>query len=347
MKVAICAGGTGGHMFPACALFYAMKEKNHDATLVTDKRGDVFCGGISKKIVLDTVRISMRKLPSVLVHLAKDFAKFWKTWRNDTPDVVVGFGGLFTVIPLLTAKIFGAKVVICEQNTVIGKANRLLEPFADLKLSAFDIGGFWKKVSMPVRKEFLQFSHTYNCGGGIKILIIGGSQGARSFSRIIPEALARLDRDVRKNIEIVQQISFDNISDMQDMYSNLGVKAKLLKFVDNVAELMSDAQLVICRAGASTLSELAEMGRPAVLIPYPEASENHQYKNAVYYAEKDAAWVVEENSCAAEKLSDILDNVVRDRSILRRVAENIRKTKAACASDSLIELIEQTRGSKK
>lgn len=343
MKVAICAGGTGGHMFPACALFFAMKKKNHDVTLVTDKRGDVFCSDVRDKIVLDTVRISMKKLPSVVMHLMKTFSKFWRMWKNETPEIIVGFGGLFTVIPLIVSKIFGAKVVICEQNIIVGKANKLLSYVSDLKLSAFDIDPFWKRVSMPVRKEFSQFSREYTCDEKIKILIIGGSQGAKSFSKIIPEALSKLNDNARQHIEIVQQISSGNISEMQATYDKLNVKANLLKFIDNVAEVMAKSQLVICRAGASTLSELVEMGRPSILIPYPAAAENHQYKNAMYYAKRDAAWVVEEGSTAAEKLSCILDQVIRDKNILKQVAQNIRNTKETCTLNDLVELIEQTR----
>lgn len=343
MKVAICAGGTGGHMFPACALFLAMKEKNHDVTLITDKRGNVFCSDVFPKIVIDTVRFSLKNFLSVIWYCLVNSVRFCEIWCKNPPEVVIGFGGLFTVLPIVIAKILGAKVVICEQNTVVGKANKLLGTISNLKLSAFDIDSNWKKISMPVREEFKNVSHDYRCDGGIKILVIGGSQGAKSFSKIIPEALRKLDKTLREKIEIVQQISYGSISDMRTLYDSIGVKATLLKFVDNVAEVMSEAQLVICRAGASTLSELVEMTRPAVLIPFPEAADNHQYKNAMYYKERRAAWIVEEGEKSSDELSKILKTILNDREVLKQMAANIEKIKENSTINDFVTLIEQIR----
>lgn len=343
MKVAICAGGTGGHMFPACALFLAMKEKNHDVTLITDKRGNVFCSDISPKIVLDTVRFSVKNFLYIIWYCMINSIRFCKIWYGNPPEVVIGFGGLFTFLPLVIAKILGAKIVICEQNIVVGKANKLLGTISNLKLSAFDINSGWKKISMPVRKEFKNVSHDYRCDGIIKILVIGGSQGARSFSKIIPGALRKLDKISREKIEIVQQISYGNISDMRALYDSIGVKATLLKFVDNVAEVMSDIQLVICRAGASTLSELVEMTRPAVLIPFPEAADNHQYMNAMYYKERHAAWVVEEGEKSSDELAKILTTILNDRGVLKQMAVNIKKINENSTINDFVALIEQIR----
>lgn len=343
MKVAICAGGTGGHMFPACALFSAMKEKNHEATLITDKRGNVYCSDLSPKIVLNTVRFSVKNLASVIWHSLGLMMKFCKIWHKGFPDVVIGFGGLFSVIPLFIAKIFGSKIVICEQNTVVGKANKLLSRIADLKLSAFDIDSSWKKISMPVRKEFVDANHEYHCDDTIEILVIGGSQGAKSFSEIIPEALCKLDENARKKIEIIQQISYDDIDSVREVYDSIGVRATLMKFVDNVAEIMSEAQLVICRAGASTLSELVEMSRPAVLIPFPTAADNHQYKNAMYYKERQMAWIVEEDDKSSDKLANILNAVMENRNILIQMVDNLKKAKGNGSLDDFMKLIEEIR----
>lgn len=343
MKICICAGGTGGHMFPACALFLAIKKKEHDVTLITDKRGDTYCSGISPKIVIDTFRFSYKNLLSAVWRCLDTAITFCKTWHNDSPDVVVGFGGLFSVVPLIIAKMFGAKIVICEQNVVVGKANKLLSRIADLKLSAFEIDSSWKKVSMPVRKEFLEANHDYYCDGNIKILVIGGSQGAKSFSQIIPEALRKLDKETREKIEIVQQISYDSISSMQNLYESIGVRATLMKFVTNVAEIMSESQLVICRAGASTLSELEEMSRPAVLIPFPEAADNHQYENAMYYEKRKAAWIIEESKKSAEELAKILSAVVDNRDILKQMSQSMKKNKDNSKLDDFVKLMEEIR----
>jgi len=342
MKISICAGGTGGHMFPASALFWAMQSKGHDVTLITDTRGEQFCQNISRKVILDTVRFSKINLVSNLFCLSKLFLKFIKMWKAESPDIVVGFGGSFTLAPLISAKMFGAKVVICEQNIVVGKANSLLSHVANLKLSAFNIDHTWKQIAMPVRQEFSMFSKEYNCNDKIKILVIGGSQGANSFGQIIPDALLKLDDESRKDIEIIQQVGHGNALEIKQKYDNIGVKSTLLQFVDNVAEVMADCQLVICRSGASTLSELVEMGRPAVLIPYPLATNDHQYRNAMYYGNKNAAWVIKEDENSAARLALVLNDVIRDRIKLKDVAKNIKSTKINCTVDDVIKIIENT-----
>jgi UDP-N-acetylglucosamine--N-acetylmuramyl-(pentapeptide) pyrophosphoryl-undecaprenol N-acetylglucosamine transferase len=342
LRVVICSGGTGGHMFPACALFSALKNK-HDVFLVTDARGVVYCDNLRRSmvVVIETIRRS-----GGICDLGKSIRTFFsllRLWNRNPPDIIIGFGGLFTVVPLLAAAILGSKVVLYEQNSVAGKANKLLSPLARMKLSFFDISGSWQRVLSPVREDFLRLSNVPYCcdpDSSIKIVVIGGSQGARSFSQIIPDAILRLDEAKRQKLEIIQQVKHEEQEQLEKFYTTIGVKFTGKHFLHNIAEIMASVQLVICRSGASTLAELSTLGRPAILIPYPNATDNHQFLNAIDYVNKNAAWLVEEKNDAAEKISSILEKVLGDRELLKSAASNMINKNMANANDLFVEILE-------
>jgi UDP-N-acetylglucosamine--N-acetylmuramyl-(pentapeptide) pyrophosphoryl-undecaprenol N-acetylglucosamine transferase len=261
-------------------------------------------------------------------------------WILEHPDVIIGFGGVFTVIPILVAKFFGSKIVVYEQNSVLGKANKFLEGYTDLKVSTFRLDESWIIVSPIVRDEFVKNSvRKYECDGNIKILVIGGSQGAASFSQILPRALATLTPEERKNIEIIQQAN--DYDELKLIYEGIGVKATLERFLHQVAEIMSTSQLVICRSGASTLSELSATGRPAILIPYPDATDNHQLHNALHYKSKKAAWVLEEKDGIEKELGKILRQILENRELLRKASSHIIDPTIRNAAGCFVELVEQ------
>lgn len=343
MKVVLCAGGTGGHLFPAVALAEALERKNHEVTIITDERGEAYCSHLENKKVYESMRFSLKGSLILGFQLIKTIIASLFFFKKHKPDVIVGFGGILTVVPVIVAKMCGVKVALYEQNTVIGRANRYLLNFSDIRLSAFSIGGNWKVQPSPVRKEFL-IDAPYKCKGKIKILIIGGSQGAKSFSTIIPSAIKGLTPEERAEIEIVQQDSYDDIDELKKKYKSLKVKATIDKFFVNVAELMKNSQLVICRSGSSTLMELSAMGRPAVLIPYPQAMNNHQRLNAKRYVDRNAAWLIEEDCYAAEKLKNILKQVLKEREILQQKAGHMYNESLKKASDNFIRLIEKMEG---
>ena len=326
LKIAICSGGTGGHMFPACALFESLQQRGHQVSMITDTRGDRFCSDISKKIVIKTIRFSLKGLLKIIPQIISVAYKFFKLWKikENRPDIIIGFGGLFTVVPMFVGKALGTKTIVYEQNSVVGKANNLLASIADFKVSTFAIDEEWRQLPSPVRKEFVAAANSnYKCDGRLKIVVIGGSQGAVSFSSIIPRALAMISEDQRQHIDIVQQVSSAKLDDLRIEYHKLGVNARLLDFVHNVAKEMSEAQLIICRSGASTLAELSTLGRPAILIPYPLASDNHQFHNAMCYRHKKAAWIVEEDENIEKELSKIIINLLNHRELLKEAASNM------------------------
>jgi UDP-N-acetylglucosamine--N-acetylmuramyl-(pentapeptide) pyrophosphoryl-undecaprenol N-acetylglucosamine transferase len=329
-------------MFPACALFQALRQRGHDVTIVTDVRGNAFCSDISEKAVFDTIRFSYKNLLGVGFHSLLAALKFFKMWSGKRPDVIIGFGGVFTVVPMLIAKMLGSMIVLYEQNSVLGKANKFLERFSDMKLSSFSLDESWTIVPPIVRDEFIRNpAPKYECDGIIRILVIGGSRGAASFSEIIPRALETLTSPERENIEIVQQSG--ETDDLRKIYENLGVKAELKPFLNHVGEIMLNSQLVICRSGASTLSELSATGRPAVLIPYPSAADNHQFHNAMYYKNKKAAWILEEKDGIADELGKILRQFLNNRELLKEASSRIMNVSIYSATDNFAKLIEQIR----
>lgn len=354
--VVICSGGTGGHIFPGCALYDLLKKEGFEVTLLTDERGSVYCKNIEDHLVVDSVKFSF----SYALSLLKSFFclpfMLLKKWRMRRPDVIVGFGGVMTIIPLLVGKLVGAKVIIYEQNAVVGKANKFLSPFADLKLSFFDLnrdlseflGGDedeesdglppvkvaakaeaqkeagWIVASPPVRSEFFEARKVrYDISDRIKILVIGGSQGAASFSEIIPKALAGLPKEALARIEIIQQVSSEKVDSLYQKYANIGVQADLRPFINNVAHELSAATFVICRSGASTLSELRVVGRPAILIPYSLATDNHQTLNAKIFEHYGAAFVVKENNYVVFNLTKIINRILNNRELLKDASSHI------------------------
>ena len=297
-------------MFPACALLKELQKLGYHTHMITDERGSVFCEDISNKIICDTIRLSRKNFFSTISSAFRVCSKIFREWRKNRPDIVISFGGVFTIIPSLMGKILGSKLVIYEQNAVVGKANRLLFWCANVRLCTLLEDKRWTVVTPPVRREFLEQNRDFTCAGKIKITVIGGSQGAESFSRIVPDSLSMLDVKCQKNIEIVQQVSAASLSELQKRYDEIGIKAKLVTFIDNIAEEMSSSQLIICRAGASTLAELAAIGCPAILIPYPKASDNHQFFNALRFQQEHEAWAVVEDHNAAERVQNVISDAV-------------------------------------
>lgn len=355
LKISICSGGTGGHMFPACALFDSLSEKGHSVTMVTDVRGDRFCGNIgsSHKIVLRTIRFSLGFSIKKLFKLIRDTfsisSQLHALWKSAPPDVIVGFGSSFTIIPILIGKLLGSKIILYEQNSILGKANKFLSRFSDFKVSTFSIDESWQRLPSPVRHEFVDAANSsdYNCDGRIKIVVIGGSQGALSFSSIIPNSLALLDQKIRSDIDIVQQVSTAKIDDLSDAYRKIGVNAKLLDFVHNVAEEMANAQLIISRSGASTLAELSTLGRPAILIPYPLAADNHQFYNALCYKNKGAAWIVEEDDNhenIEKKLASVMAEILGNRELLKKAALRMNSSLKKQSTEVFADFVEKSAG---
>lgn len=343
-KVLLAAGGTGGHVFPAYALADHLLKNQHTVHLMTDCRGSSFQKppATLKTIILPlrkTVKGSWNKLLMLLSLIPCCFISIYEILRFK-PKIIIGFGG-FPSFPTILAAILLKpflmhRIILHEQNAVLGRVNRWLLPFVHQLAASFpQTWGlrkqFEKKVCITgnfVRQEFLALSNKaykpFDKKDPIRLLILGGSQGALSFSTLIPAALAALPPSLKKRLHVVQQSRPEMLDHTRTFYQALKIPATVEPFFQNIPTLMEKAHLVICRAGASTVFEVSESKRPAIFIPYPHAMDNHQYFNALVVDKLKGGWIIEETESNAQKnLETLLKNVLEHPKKLEKVSQHI------------------------
>ena len=320
--IVIAAGGTGGHLFPAEALAAELLARGETVALMTDARSAAFespAFARAERFVLAGSGLAGHGLLGKLkgaVGLAMGSVSAWKLLRRLNAQAVVGFGGYPSVPPLRAALAMGRRrpvTVIHEQNAVLGRANRLLAPRVDaLALSFADTAkvpaGTQKRVvGNPVRPALAELAGQGYLppapDGVIRLLVLGGSLGARVFADVVPDAVARLDSGLRQRLVVTQQCRPEDLERVRAAYDSAGVAAELARFFPDVATRLAMAHLVVARAGASTVAELACAGRPSVLVPLPGAIDNHQLGNARALADFGGAWLMPQGEFTAESLS--------------------------------------------
>ncbi|MDR1266818.1 MAG: UDP-N-acetylglucosamine--N-acetylmuramyl-(pentapeptide) pyrophosphoryl-undecaprenol N-acetylglucosamine transferase [Holosporales bacterium] len=331
-RVVLCAFGTGGHLFPALSVFSKLK-KEHDPILLLDARGAVYCQHLAD---CEKREISGGRSLASLRAFLQNMRLLYRCWRKEPPAAVIGFGGCATLAPLLLARLLGIPTLIHEQNAVMGRANRVLSLFVQRVLLSFPETRRSLRVNkrrftgVPIRPEFLgDTPPPLKKRGDLRLCVLGGSQGARVFFSVIPRALVLLPETLRKRLFVVQQVQEADLPFVEAFYKIHAIRCELFCFSDKPEALVKDAHLVVCRAGASSLAELAALGRPVLMIPYPYATDNHQAENARFYTEHRAGWcLLEEDfspaSCAAflaEHLADLsgLENAGRAMRNLAKI----------------------------
>lgn len=353
--ILLAAGGTGGHLFPAEALAHELKANGYSVHLVTDSRAERYAG----KFPADEVHV----VPSATIgsknpiSVAKSLWTLWTGMRAARkliarlkPKAVVGFGGYPTVPPLLAATGMGVPSLIHEQNAVMGRANKALASRVKAIAGGFlpeGTGAFAAKTvttGNPVRPAVLAAAKTpYAAAGGdapFHLVVFGGSQGAQYFSKAIPQAICRLDDAVRQRFKVTQQARTEDKDGVIATYEQLGVPAEVSPFFTDMAERIAGAQLVICRSGASTVSELSVIGRPAILVPYPYALDHDQAANAAALAAKGGARVIAQSELTADRLAGILKDAADNPQSLAQMAANARETGKPDAASLLASLVE-------
>lgn len=353
--ILLAAGGTGGHLFPAEALAHELKAMGYSVHLVTDSRAERYAG----KFPADEVHV----VPSATigsknpVSVVKSLWTLWSGMRAARkliarlkPKAVVGFGGYPTVPPLLAATGMGVPSIIHEQNAVMGRANKALASRVKAIAGGFlpeGTGAFAAKTvttGNPVRPAVLAAANTpYASAVGdapFHLVVFGGSQGAQYFSKAVPQAICRLDDEVRQQFKVTQQARPEDRDGVIATYEKLGVPAEVSPFFTDMAERIAGAQLVICRSGASTVSELAVIGRPAILVPYPYALDHDQAANAAALAAKGGARVIAQAELTADRLAGILNDAIGKPQSLAEMAANARETGKPDAASLLASLVE-------
>ena len=355
--ILLSAGGTGGHLFPAQALAQELIGRGWTIYLATDGRAERFAGKFPAEDIFVIPSATFgSKNP---VALLKTLWTIWKGVREAgrviakiNPKVVVGFGGYPTLPPVYAASRRGVPTIVHEQNAVMGRANKALA-----RLASAVAGGFLKasgqygakifETGNPVRQAVLDVVgtnyQTPAAGGKIRLLVFGGSQGARYFSDTVPEAIALLPDDMRSRIELVQQARPEDEQRVSDRYRELDVKAEVAPFFSDLPERMARAQLVVSRAGASTVLELSIIGRPAILVPLPHALDDDQGHNAGILVEAGGAIMRRQQDgfdaeALAQELSDLLQ-APEQLSAMAAAAKSVGKPGAVHLLADLVEAI--------
>lgn len=355
----IAAGGTGGHMFPAQALAEVLSARGWRIILATDERGALY----ADKFPAD-LRISLSAATAkagdpvgmVKAGLAvlRGTLQARAVFRRQDPAVVVGFGGYPSLPALLAAVGQKRPTVIHEQNAVLGRVNRFLAPrvkevacaFPTLEKAPPKVKARARVVGNPVRPDIQAlFDAPYaapTADGPIRILITGGSQGARLLSELTPEAILRLPEDIRVRLEVQQQTRAESMDLARRIYADALVKAEVAPFFRDMAGRLRDAHLVIGRAGASTVCELAVAGKPSLLVPLKIAADDHQTFNARLLADADAAAVAAEDELTVDSLAGALNALLRDPAWLENMARGARSVAMPDAAERLADLVERT-----
>ncbi len=351
----IAAGGTGGHMFPAEALARALTARGWRIVLATDARGDEYAKDFpaEEKLALDAATLSLRRPLQALGGVMRILAgrrEAIAAFERLKPDIVVGFGGYPSLPALLAAKRFRLARVIHEQNAVLGRVNRQLCRDVDLVACAFPTlrkaPGNLRPVVVgnPVRADIgALYSQPYpDPTTAVRILVTGGSQGARLLSEVTPAAIAALPEDIRLRLRVEQQTRMESLEFARQTYAKAGVDAEVSPFFRNMAARLAGAHLVIGRAGASTVCELAVSGRPSILVPLGIAADDHQRYNAKLLTDVDAALAIAERNFTAENLTAALLHLLSAPARLKAMAAAAHGVAEPQAAERLADLVEQT-----
>lgn len=353
--ILLAAGGTGGHLFPAEALAHELTARGWTIHLATDERAGRYAGRFPATAIhpLPSATIGGRNP----VALAKSFLTIWRGVRAAgalldrlKPAAVVGFGGYPTLPPVWAATRKKIPTVIHEQNAVMGRANRALAfrvtaiaggflPEGDVRLGEKTV-----TTGNPVRPAVIDAAKKpYQVSAGkepFNLLVFGGSQGAQFFSQAVPAAVALLDDGRRKRLRVVQQARAEDEAAVRAAYDRLGVPADISPFFSDMADRLARAQLVISRSGASTVSEVAAIGRPALLVPYPYALDHDQAANAAALAAAGGAEVHPQATLSPEHIAELLSGWMAEPETLSAMAAAAKATGRPDAARLLADLAE-------
>lgn len=357
--IAIAAGGTGGHLYPAEAVVQALAARGQRPVLLTDRRslgrlGPGFCG--IETHVLAGEGIAGRgvwRLPGASLSLARGVVQARALLAGLAPAALVAFGGYPSVPPVLAARTLAAaqrpRIVLHEQNGVLGRANRALSRVADLialslpQTARVPAGAATAVLGNPVRPAIAALAgggyRPPDADGPIRLVVVGGSLGARVFADLVPPALALLPEQLRSRIDLTLQARAEDLDRTRRSLAQAKVAARVAPFLDDMPALYRSAHLVIARAGASTVAELACVGRPALLVPLPGAIDQHQEANARALADAGAAELLRQAALTPQLLAQRLAALCDDPSALAAMAAAAASLARPDAAESLAEAV--------
>lgn len=352
--IALASGGTGGHLFPAFALAEELEARGSRSILLTDERGLAFGQNyrqVERHLIpsMGLFRTSRLQQIKGLLAMARGYFKARRLLKTLRPGAVVGFGGYASAPSMLAAQHLGIPTLIHEQNSVFGRANRFLARKARLVCTSFaptfGLEGLpasrLKHVSNPVRQVFAQVADYQPASPQHRfcILIYGGSQGARYFSDFMPQVMEALSPSERQRFRLIQQARPEDVDALRTSYEALGVEAQIASFFDDMAAVYGQAHLVICRSGASSVAEIATVGRPAAFVPLPTAVDDQQTLNARALVDHGAAWLWPQSENAPAQRAQELRHLLTEPLTLTQVAAKARAQSHARAARNLADAL--------
>lgn len=354
--IVLATGGTGGHIFPAQALAGGLAKRGYRIAVVTDRRaqalGDILGdaelfrisgAGVSGRSVLNRV--------GAVFQLGLGYLQARRILRKLNPAVAVGFGSYASLPTMLAAVHLSIPTVIHEQNAILGRSNRLLAPRVTRIATAFQTVASLRPedrdktewTGNPVRPEVMAIAaNPYPAladGGAINALVFGGSQGASIFSEVVPETIVALPEALRDRIRIVQQCRAEDIDRVRQIYAAKNMQPELAPFFADLPNRLAAAHLVISRSGASTIAELAAAGRPAILVPFQQATDDHQTKNAQGLCDAGGGWLIPQATFDRDSLTARLTALLGNTEILRTAARCAGRIGAHGATENLTNLV--------
>ncbi|TRD19014.1 UDP-N-acetylglucosamine--N-acetylmuramyl-(pentapeptide) pyrophosphoryl-undecaprenol N-acetylglucosamine transferase [Palleronia caenipelagi] len=354
----IAAGGTGGHMFPAQSLAEELLARGWRVRLSTDARGARYAGGFPEAVAIDQVasatfaRGGPLAKAVVPVRIAGGVATAWRRMRADRPAVVAGFGGYPSIPALTAATLHKVPRLIHEQNGVLGRVNEVFAKRVDTVAcgtwpTELPEGVEGMEIGNPVRAAVRERAAAPYIPPGdypMSILVIGGSQGARILSDVVPAAIASLPGGLRRNLRVAHQARGEDEARVTAFYAEAGIDAEVQPFFDDVPSRMAEAQLVVCRSGASTIADLSVIGRPSVLVPFAAAAADHQTANARGLSRADAAVVIPESQFTPEALAEQITAILTQPEAATAMAHAALSTGKPDSAERLANLVEHLAG---
>lgn len=354
--IVVTAGGTGGHLFPAEALANALKQAGARIVLATDKRANAYSASFPADEIIEipSATPSGRSVPQVMraaFQLGRGTLMAIPALRRLKPAMVVGFGGYPTVPPVIAASILRIPSVIHEANGVMGRANRFLARRASLIATGFpdtrgipdNIPGRVLQTGNPIRPAVREAAQTpYRAPGPgerFNLLVTGGSQGARVMSDVVPSAIEGLAPDLRARIVIVQQARSEDLDRVRNHYNRLGIASEVEPFFKDLPRRIAEAHLVISRSGASTVAELAVIGRPSILVPLPGAIDQDQAANANALGSIGAAIVLPQVAFTPDRLAAELRKALEKPEDLTKAARAAHSASITDAAERLAQAV--------
>ncbi|MBX7533224.1 undecaprenyldiphospho-muramoylpentapeptide beta-N-acetylglucosaminyltransferase [Qipengyuania sp. 1XM1-15A] len=356
----LAAGGTGGHLLPAFALAAELDRRGHHVALITDERGEAIPGkpDFMPAHVIPAGRFGKNPLQWIkgtkaVLEGRKMALRLFDSFQ---PSAVVGFGGYPSLPAILASTSAGIPTVVHEQNAVLGRVNRLLAgrvqaiatAYPDVQRLKAGHQGKTYLVGNPVRHEVLSLRDepfpAYDEDGLLRVLVTGGSQGARVLSEIVPDGLAMLPPAIRQRLQVTQQCRPEDLDAVRERYSNHGIPAELATYFENMAERLADAHLFIGRAGASTIAELTAVGRPAILIPLPIATDDHQAANTREMVKAGGARMIRQEKFEGKELAKQIRALADNPQGLANAAHAAWNCGRPKAVEDLADLVESFGG---